>query len=258
MVKYARFNLKNAIRDERHKMMTETLVIVAKCIAAILIGILAGNGAVYFFNKIPGKWLCDYGQEPDEELLHPTSQRIKSTPWKYLFTGVFIAIGIYLGLKEPLYAVAAVLSLWLLLEMSIADIKYKIVPDQLIMLLVITAIGYIPHHDGGPVEGLWGMLIGLGVMLLMAGLGKLIYKKDTIGGGDIKLFAALGLCMGIDGIIAVFILTTLISAAHFCLLLVRKKIKAHEKRPMVPYITVSSAIYLVILHEISYNIMISL
>ena len=121
--------------------------------------------------------------------------------------------------------------------MSIADIKYKIVPDQLIMLLVITAIGYIPHHDGGPVEGLWGMLIGLGVMLLMAGLGKLIYKKDTIGGGDIKLFAALGLCMGIDGIIAVFILTTLISAAHFCLLLVRKKIKAHEKRPMVPYLS---------------------
>ena len=57
-------------------MMTETLVIVAKCIAAILIGILAGNGAVYFFNKIPGKWLCDYGQEPDEELLHPTSQRL--------------------------------------------------------------------------------------------------------------------------------------------------------------------------------------
>ena len=161
-------------------MMTETLVIVAKCIAAILIGILAGNGAVYFFNKIPGKWLCDYGQEPDEELLHPTSQRIKSTPWKYLFTGVFIAIGIYLGLKEPLYAVAAVLSLWLLLEMSIADIKYKIVPDQLIMLLVITAIGYIPHHDGGPVEGLWGMLIGLGVMLLMAGLGKLIYKKTPL------------------------------------------------------------------------------
>ena len=66
MVKYARFNLKNAIRDEGHKMMTETLVIVAKCIAAILIGILAGNGAVYFFNKIPGKWLCDYGQEKSE------------------------------------------------------------------------------------------------------------------------------------------------------------------------------------------------
>ena len=92
--------------------------------------------------------------------------------------------------------------------MSIADIKYKIVPDQRIMLLVITAIGYIPHHDGGPVEGLWGMLIGLGVMLLMAGLGKLIYKKDTIGGGDIKLFAALGLCMGIDGIIACLLYTS--------------------------------------------------
>ena len=42
------------------------------CAAAIASGIIMGCGAVYIFNKIPGKWLCDYGKEPDEELLHPT------------------------------------------------------------------------------------------------------------------------------------------------------------------------------------------
>ena len=76
-------------------------------------------------------------------------------------------IGIYLGLKDPLYAVAALASCWLLLEMSIADIKYRIVPDQLIMLLVLNAIGYIPYHNRGPLDGLWGAAIGFGVMLLL-------------------------------------------------------------------------------------------
>ena len=48
--------------------LTFTLII---CGAAIAAGILLGNGAVYFFNKMPGKWLCDYGHEPYEELMHP-------------------------------------------------------------------------------------------------------------------------------------------------------------------------------------------
>ena len=232
--------------------------IIGICVAAVIAGVILGNGAVWFFNRIPGKWLCDYGQEPDEELLHPTRQRIRSTPWKYLFTGVFITIGIYLGLKEPLYAVVAMVSCWLLLEMSIADIKYRIVPDQLIMLLVLNAIGYIPYHAGGPMEGLLGAAAGFFVMLFMGILGKLIYKKETLGGGDIKLFAAIGLCFGVVETAAVFVFTTLISAAHFCILLAKKRIKISDRRPMVPYITVSSAIYLVFLHEMSYNITVSL
>ena len=232
-----------------------TLII---CICAIGMGVILGNGAVYFFNRIPGKWLCDYGQTPDDELVNPTHQRIKSTPWKYLFTGLFIILGIKLGLEDFLYAVAVMASLWLMLEMSIADIKYRIVPDQLIMLLVVTAVGYIPYHNRGPIDGLWGALIGFGVMLFIGILGKLIYKKDTLGGGDIKLFAAIGLCTGIDGIIIIFVLTTFLSAGHFCWLLLRKRIKSGDKQPMVPYITISSLIYLVILHEISYNIIVNL
>ena len=75
-------------------MEREITVIFITCGVAILMGILAGSGAVYFFNRMPGAWLCDYGEEPSEELLHPTCQRIKSTPWKYVFTGCFIIIGI--------------------------------------------------------------------------------------------------------------------------------------------------------------------
>ena len=235
--------------------LTFTLII---CGAAIAAGILLGNSAVYFFNKMPGKWLCDYGQEPDEELMHPTHQRVKSTPWKYVFSGLFIAAGIKMGLENPLYALPALAALWLLLEMSIADIKYMIVPDQLIMLLVITGLGFIPHHAFGVMDYLVGAAIGFGIMVLIAVIGRLVYKKAAVGGADIKLFGALGLCLGTDGIIAVFILSTFLSAGHFLWLLIRRKIRLSGERPMVPYIAAAATIYLVILHEMSYNIVVQL
>ena len=235
--------------------LTFTLII---CGAAIAAGILLGNSAVYLFNKMPGKWLCDYGQEPEEELMHPTHQRVKSTPWKYVFSGLFIAAGIKMGLENPLYALPALAALWLLLEMSIADIKYMIVPDQLIMLLVITGLGFIPHHAFGVMDCLVGAAIGFGIMVLIAVIGRLVYKKAAVGGADIKLFGALGLCLGTDGIIAVFILSTFLSAGHFLWLLIRRKIRLSGERPMVPYIAAAATIYLVILHEMSYNIVVQL
>lgn len=245
-------------KEEAENMSRQLMVTMMICVAAVILGVLLGNGAVYFFNRIPGKWLCDYGEEPPEELLHPTCQRVKSTPWKYVFTGFFIVIGIKMGLENPLYAVPALAAVWLLLEMSIADMKYMIVPDQLIMLLVLTAIGFIPHHAFGIMDCLVGAAIGFGALLLIALTARLIYKKPAVGGADVKLFAALGLALGTDGVLVVFVITTFLSAAHFIWLMLRRGARLSDERPMVPYIAASATIYLVILHEMSYNIIVQL
>ena len=107
-------------------------------------------------------------------------------------------------------------------------------------------------------EGIFGAIIGFGVMLLIGILGKLIYKTETLGGGDIKLFTALGLCVGKDGILMVFVLSTFITALHLGYLMARKLIKPREKRPLVPYIAIASTIYMVILRQMSYNIWVDL
>ena len=237
------------------KQLIVTLII---CGAAIGAGVILGNGAVYFFNRMPGKWLCDYDEEPSQELLHPTCQRVKSTPWKYVFTGFFVVIGITLGLQNPLYAFPALIAIWLLLEMSIADIKYMIVPDQLIMLLVLTGLGFIRHHAFGVMDCLLGAAVGFGVLLIIALISKIFYKEPAVGGADIKLFAALGLALGTDGIIAVFVISTFLSAGHFIWMMVKKGAKLTDERPIVPYIAAAATIYLVILHEMSYNIVVQL
>ena len=239
-------------------MVEKYAITIVTCLIAIVIGVLLGNSAVYVFNRIPGKWLCDYGQEPSEELLRPTVQRVKSTPWKYCFSGLFIMVAIKLGLEDPIYGMIAVITCWLLLEMAIADLKYMIVPDQFIILLMVAGVGFIPHHSEGPLAGIWGAAVGFCIMLAIAVLGKLIYRSETLGGGDIKLFTALGLCLGTRGLLIVFVLSTFVTAVHLAYLLAKRKIKPEQKRPLVPYIAISATIYMVILQEMSYNILVDL
>ena len=222
------------------------LIVIVKCLAAILAGIFFGNGAVYFFNKMPAKWFCDYGEEPSEELKDPYTQRIKSYPWKWVFTMLFIAMGIWMGIRDWRFAIPAICVIWILTEISISDIKYRIVPDQLVILLAVSAVGFIAFQDSWK-DCLIGAVIGFGIMGFIALIGKIIYRKEAIGGGDIKLFASLGLVTGTYGILTIFVMATLISAVHFIWLLARKKIKKTDTMPMVPYITIAAAIYLLFL-----------
>ncbi|MCR5182687.1 MAG: A24 family peptidase [Clostridia bacterium] len=236
--------------------MTPILKIILTCAVAMAAGTILGNGAVYFFNRIPGKWLTDYGEEPSEELLHPTTQRIRSVPYKYAFTGVFIALSIYFGLKDPWTAIPIVVALWLLLEMSIADIKYMIVPDQLIMLLVIACLGILPgkiavYRMHAVWDALLGVACGLGIMLALALLSRAIYKKWVLGGADIKIFAALGLMTGLYGILIIFILSTLLSGLHLGFLVIVRKANLKETRPMVPYIALATLLYFMFLADLT-------
>ena len=221
-------------------------IVLIKVIIAILIGVLQGNGAVYFFNKMPASWLCDYGETPSEELLNPTTQRIKSNPWKYLFSMGFVILNTKLVVDDWQFALAASAALWILLELALSDKKYSIVPDQLLILLAVTAIGVIPFHSSWKAP-LLGALIGFSIMMLIALVGKLAYRRDTLGGGDIKLFSALGLIAGPKGILFIFAATTLLSAACFAYLLAKKRVKITDSLPMVPYIATAAAFYLVFL-----------
>ena len=221
-------------------------IVLIKVIIAVLIGVLQGNGAVYFFNKMPASWLCDYGETPSEELLNPTTQRIKSNPWKYLFSMGFVILNTKLVVDDWQFALAASAALWILLELALSDKKYSIVPDQLLILLAVTAIGVIPFHSSWKAP-LLGALIGFSIMMLIALVGKLAYRRDTLGGGDIKLFSALGLIAGPKGILFIFAATTLLSAACFAYLLSKKRVKITDSLPMVPYIATAAAFHLVFL-----------
>lgn len=265
-------------------MDIEIIITIIKCLVTVLAGTILGNGAVYLFNHMPGKWFLDYdeelpydkgfdesagtddqkqktdvfgaagpeslidgrGKDSGKDIYRP--QRVKSTPWKYLFSMFFIAIGLYMVQSDWIYTVTALAVSWILIELSIADIKYRIVPDQLVILLVVSAVGFIQYHTGWQ-DMLAGAALGLGIMAVTALLGRALYKREAVGGGDIRLFAALGLVLGTKGILFVYMISALLSGAHMVFLLAARKIKKNDTIPMVPYIAAAAIIYMVFLWQ---------
>ena len=226
----------------------------------ILVGGFLGYFGFWFFNHMPAKWLVDYGEEPGEELTGPLAhqepgedltepyvQRVKSYPWKFVMVAFMVIAAVKLALGDVFIACGGLMALWALMLMAVSDKKYKIVPDQLVVVLMFSAIGFVPSYFSWKVP-LFGGLIAFGAMVLMAAFGYIAYRRWVIGGGDIKVYTAIGVIFGWKGFVTIFILATLVSAGHFTYLLMRKKIEKDETMPLVPYIFGATAIYLLILY----------
>ncbi len=226
--------------------MGNIVILIIKIAAAVIAGFLAGHAVVFVFNKMPASWLCDYGQEPDQQLRDPSVQRIKGYPWKLMFSGFFVAGAIHLVIYDWQYCAAALVLCWALTIIGAADCKYGIIPDQFVLLTAATAIGFIPFMDSFK-EPVYGVILGAGVMLLAALTGKLIFRKETLGLGDVKLFSAIGLALGFKGTLAVLILSSVSSALVFSVRLIRKKISREDMVPLAPYICGACIFYVVII-----------
>ena len=224
----------------------EIVIIVIKLVAAVITGVLAGHSVVFMFNRMPAEWLCDYGEEPSEELKNRTVQRIKGYPWKLVLSGLFICIAMHLVIFDWQFCAAAVVFSWAMAVIFAADRKYGIIPDQFVILTAVSAMGFIPFHDSF-MQQIYGVLTGAGVMLISALLGKLIFRKETLGFGDVKLFAAIGLALGMKGTLAVLVMSSIAAAAVFAFKLIRKKIKRDDMLPLGPYICGAGIFYVVII-----------
>ncbi len=225
----------------------DTYTILIKILFSVAAGIFAGISTVYVFNRIPAKWLCDYDQEPDRGMW---GERIKKRPWTVVFILVFTAVSIKLLERGFLYALPGIAALWLLLQIGMADRKYMIIPDQFVVALAATALGFIPFYSSCQSQFI-GALTGGGSILLMGVIGKLLFRKDAMGFGDVKLFAATGLLIGLEGVVIALILTTFSSALVFGIGLLTGKIKTGEGQPLGPFIAASASLYILFQPELS-------
>ena len=208
---------------------------------ALFIGCAAGKMTIYAFNRIPAKWLCDYGIEPEPGMW---GERIKKKPWEAWLMLVFSGVSVFLmSTYGLLYYIPAIISIWLLLQIGIADKKYMIIPDQHVVALAAAALGFIPFQTG-VFELIFGSLIGGGSFFLIGLIGRFVMKKDTLGFGDVKLLAAIGLLAGTKGILVVLLLTVFSSALIFGIGLLAGRFRKEQEQPLGPFIAASAAAYI--------------
>ena len=126
-----------------------------------------------------------------------TGERLISA---FLCAGAFLAIALRYG------PTVCCLRLWalsaLLLAASRVDLEQMIVPDAVPLTAVLAFFALLPFavRPGTLLfRGLTGGLLFGGGMLLLAKCADRLLGRQTLGGGDLKLFAVLGLYLGTAG-----------------------------------------------------------
>lgn len=170
--------------------------------------------------------------------------------WRYFFiellTGlIWVACWLAWGLTWK--AGVAVLLFTVLLGITITDFETQLIPDKFTLPmiaagLVLSAVFPELHAKSLWYEGLGtaaaAMLIGGGILLLTGLLGNFLFKKESMGGGDIKLLAMLGTFIGIKSIILVFLLGPIV-ALPFALY--SKFVYKEEVIPFGPFLAIAGA-----------------
>lgn len=164
---------------------------------------------------------------------------------EFLTGVVFLLVYNYYGIKiDTIYYIVLVS---LLIIITFIDIDHYIIPDGLIIIGSLFAvlfnlfIGLVSIK-----EMLLGSLICGGGMLLLIYLIELIVKTEVMGGGDIKLFAMIGLFLGLKGGLLTILLSVYVGAIYGIVTIVYSKIKKQEYSSMIPYgpfISVGALIY---------------
>lgn len=220
--------------------------------------------AVAILGAIAGQFsdLLNYLLPKHKRLLSKENLKeyIKSTTPKYLLMVIHILI--YLGILYR-YGLNDIntLKYMILTPMIISafyiDHKKQIIPNRL--TLTIFEVGLIFTFIHGisnlniAISMFQGLIVGSLMFFVITIVGGFIFGKETMGFGDVKMMGALGLFFGVQGIIAVAILSFLIAAIFSIVLLIIQKIRHKELIEYIafgPFIVIASFVVIFVPLEI--------
>jgi leader peptidase (prepilin peptidase) / N-methyltransferase len=152
-----------------------------------------------------------------------------------LSTGIlFMLSPILMGWSKELIVSWTLISLLMIIFVS--DLKYMIIPDKVLLffapLLLIERI-IIPLNPWW--DMLVGSVVGFVLLLLIA-----IISRGGMGGGDIKLYAVLGVALGWKLVLLSFFLATVIGTIIGLIGMVIGKVKTSKPMPFGPAIVIGT------------------
>jgi leader peptidase (prepilin peptidase)/N-methyltransferase len=153
------------------------------------------------------------------------------------FTGVLFSLSYYVfGFSYDLLIALGIISLLIIL--SVSDISYFIIPDEVLIFFS----GYfiiINCLKSGVLYALFSILSGLALFGVMYGImlfGNWLFKKESLGGGDVKLMFVFGLIINpLLGLLIIFLASVL--ALPISLIILHKK--RQNLVPFGPFLLIS-------------------
>lgn len=143
----------------------------------------------------------------------------------------------------------------MLLIIIISDYQTYIIPDEVLIFFSVILIIELVIRDGFSNLGMLilNALISFLIMFLLKKIGDFIFKKESMGGGDIKLMAVIGLVLGWKMSIITIFLASFIGLPCSLIFLYKNKTNII---PFGPFLSVASII--ILLSQIDFNYLIEL
>ncbi len=153
-------------------------------------------------------------------------------------TGILFAV-CYHAFDFTLELITALLFVSSLIIIIISDIEYMIILDEVLIVTAFSII-IIDIFDVGVYETSLRILAGAGsfiTMLLIKKMGDVIFKQESLGGGDIKLMFLIGLVIGYPMAVCNIFFATFIAFPIALFLLASKK---DNIIPFGPFLSMSA------------------
>jgi leader peptidase (prepilin peptidase) / N-methyltransferase len=138
-----------------------------------------------------------------------------------------------------------------LIIITVIDLYHQIIPD----VISIPGIGVgllgaliIPHITF--FNSLLGILLGGGSLFVVATLYQWFFKREGMGGGDVKLLAMIGAFLGWDAVILTILLSSLIGSITGIIIMVLKGKDFKYAIPFGPFLSLGAVIALFYKNEI--------
>lgn len=155
--------------------------------------------------------------------------------WIYVQDGLTLA-----GLANFIFACA-------LITVAFIDIEHMEVPDIITLpglALAMVMRGVIAISTGTALTGaladsVLGILAGGGSMFLLGWLGEMIFKKEALGGGDVKLMAMIGAFLGWQIVLLAFFIAPVFGSVGGLVLKSRRRV---EHIAYAPYLCAAAFI----------------
>jgi leader peptidase (prepilin peptidase)/N-methyltransferase len=171
-----------------------------------------------------------------------------------LNAAIWLGLWLYFGLTP--HFLGGVILFSILLAVTFTDFETGLIPDKLsfpgmaaglaLSLLFPELHGKMVWHEGLLASAL-GLLVGGATLYGVALIGEFVFKKEAMGGGDIKLLAMIGTFIGAKEVFFVFLLAP-IPAAPIAIFL--KIFRKAETLPYGPYLALTGACFFVFGDEI--------
>jgi len=138
-----------------------------------------------------------------------------------------------------------------LIAITVIDLYHQIIPDVislpgigvgLLASLIIPQITFL--------NSLLGILLGGGSLFLVATLYQWLFKREGMGGGDVKLLAMIGAFLGWKAVILTILLSSLIGSITGIIIMVSKGKDFKYAIPFGPFLSLGAMIALFYQNEI--------